>query len=92
MFKHLRALVFIAHLSHEETDLIERVRYFIAQLIDEEQLARLARRNDNQRELIEKCVLAIEFPIEFHNTHAFLVLSKVLQLFINGLLWLNVVG
>ena len=34
MFKHLRTLVFMAHLSHEEADLVERMRYFIAQLID----------------------------------------------------------
>ena len=27
MFEHLWTLVFIAHLSHEEADLVERVRY-----------------------------------------------------------------
>ena len=85
MFEHLWTLVFIADLSHEEADLVERVRYLVAQLVDEERLARLAR-SDNERELIEECVLTIKFPIELHNAHAFLVLSKILQLFINGLL------
>ena len=91
MFKHLRTFVFITYLSHEETDLVERMRYFIAQLIDEEWLARLGRSND-ECELIEECVLIIEFPVEFHNAHTFLVLSKILQLFVNGLFWLNIVG
>ena len=91
MFEHLRTLVLIADLSHEEADLVERVRYLVAQLVDEERLARLGR-CDDERELIEECVLTIKFPIELHNAHALLVLSKVLQLLINGLLWLDVVG
>ena len=91
MDEHLWTLVFIAHLSHEEADLVERVRYLVAQLIDEERLARLGRSND-ERELIEECVLTIKFPVELNNAHAFLVLSKILQLLINGLFWLDVVG
>ena len=91
MFEHLWTLVFIAHLSHEEADLVERVRYLVAQLIDEERLTRLGRSND-ERELIEECVLTIKFPVELHNAHTFLVLSKILQLLVNGLLWLDVVG
>ncbi|CBK23826.2 uncharacterized protein [Blastocystis hominis] len=85
------ALLATSHLSHEEADLVERVRYLVAQLIDEERLARLGRSND-ECELIEECVLTIEFPIELHNAHALLVLSKVLQLLVNGLLWLDIVG
>ncbi|CBK21485.2 uncharacterized protein [Blastocystis hominis] len=85
------ALLATSDLSHEEADLVERVRYLVAQLIDEERLARLGRSND-ECELIEECVLAIEFPIELHNAHALLVLSKILQFLVNGLLWLDVVG
>ena len=38
MFEHLWTLVFIADLSHEEADLVERVRYLVAQLVDVERL------------------------------------------------------
>ena len=36
MFQHLWTLVFIAHLAHEETDLVKRMWNLVAQLVDEE--------------------------------------------------------